>query len=91
MARSAAPLHGADRRRELYLDRDERKKLIDATSDEGRPFVKALCLLPLRPGALAGLKVRDFDKRTRALTIGKEKNGKPRQLTMPQVVAAFFE
>jgi integrase len=85
------PFKGADRRRELYLDRDERKALIDATCDEARPFVKALCLLPLRPGALAGLKVGDFDKRTRALTIGKDKNGKPRQLTMPQVVADFFE
>lgn len=85
------PFKGADKRRELYLDRYERKALIEATSDEARPFVKALCLLPLRPGALAGLKVRDFDKRTRALTIGKDKNGKPRQLTMPQVVADFFE
>lgn len=85
------PFKGADKRRELYLDRDERKAMIDATSDEARPFVKALCLLPLRPGALSGLKVRDFDKRTRTLTIGKDKNGKPRQLTMPMVVAEFFE
>lgn len=85
------PFKGADKRRELYLDRDERKALIDATGDEARPFVKALCLLPLRPGALAGLKVGDFDKRTRALTIGKDKSGKPRQITMPQVVADFFE
>lgn len=85
------PFKGADKRRELYLDRDERKALIDAAGDEARPFVKALCLLPLRPGALAGLKVGDFDKRTRALTIGKDKNGKPRQITMPQVVADFFE
>ena len=85
------PFKGADKRRELYLDRDERKALIDATCDEAQPFVKALCLLPLRPGALAGLKVGDFDKRTRALTIGKDKNGNPRQLTMPQVIADFFE
>jgi integrase len=85
------PFKGADKRRELYLDRDERKKMIDATGDEARPFVKALCLLPLRPGALAGLKVGDFDKRTRALTIGKDKNGKPRQLTMPEIIADFFE
>ena len=85
------PFKGADKRRELYLDRDERKALIDATCDEAQPFVKALCLLPLRPGALAGLKVGDFDKRTRALTVGKDKNGKPRQLTMPQVIADFFE
>ena len=85
------PFKGAGKRRELYLDRDERKKLIDATGDEVRPFVKALCLLPLRPGALAGLTGRDFDKRTRALTVGKDKNGNPRQLTMPQVIADFFE
>ncbi|MGY6550361.1 MAG: tyrosine-type recombinase/integrase [Erythrobacter sp.] len=82
---------GADKRRELYLDRDERKKLIEATCDEARPFIRALCLLPLRPGALAGLKVSDFDKRTRALTIGKDKNGKPRQLIIPQTTADFFE
>lgn len=85
------PFKGADKRRELYIDRDERKALIDATCKEAQPFVKALCLLPLRPGALAGLKVGDFDKRTRALTVGKDKNGNPRQLTMPQVIADFFE
>jgi len=85
------PFKGADKRRELYLDRDERKKLIDAACDEARPFVKAMCLLPLRPGALAGLKVRDFDRRTRVLTIGKDKNGNPRQLTMPELIADFFE
>ncbi len=84
------PFKGADKRRELYLDRDERKKLIDATCDEARPFMTALCFLPLRPGALAGLKVSDFDKRTRALTIGKDKNGKPRQLTIPPNTAGFF-
>jgi integrase len=85
------PFKGADKRRELYLDRDERKALVDATGEEAKPFVKALCLLPLRPGALAGLTVRDFDKRTRALTVGQDKNGKPRQLTMPQAIADFFE
>ncbi len=84
------PFKGADKRRELYIDRDERKALIDATGDDGRPFVKAMCLLPLRPGALAGLKVRDFDNRTRALIVGRDKNGNPRQLSMPEVIAAFF-
>lgn len=84
------PFKGADKRRELYLDRDERRKLIDATGEKARPFVKALCLLPLRPGALAGLTVRDFDKRTRSLTIGKDKNDNPRQISLPQVIADFF-
>ena len=84
------PFKGADKRRELYLDRAERKRLIEATGDEAQPFVKALCLLPLRPGALASLTVSDFDKRTRSLTIGKDKNGHPRQISLPQVVADFF-
>ena len=84
------PFKGADKRRELYLDREERRALIDATGGEAQAFVKGLCLLPLRPGALAGLKVRDFDKRTRTLTIGKDKNGNPRQMTMPQTIADFF-
>jgi integrase len=84
------PFKGADKRRELYLDPSERKVLIDGTGEEAQPFVRALCLLPLRPGALAGLTARDFDKRTRTLTIGKDKNDKPRQITVPQVIADFF-
>ena len=84
------PFKGADKRRELYLDRVERKRLIEVTGDDARPFVKALCLLPLRPGALASLAVRDFDKRTRSLTIGKDKNGNPRQISLPLIIADFF-
>lgn len=84
------PFKGADKRRELYLDRDERRKLIEATGEEARPFVKGLCLLPLRPGALAALTARDFDKRTRSLTIGKDKNGNPRQISLPQVITDFL-
>lgn len=84
------PFKGADKRRDLYLDKAERARLVEAASEEARPFIKALCLLPLRPGALAALKVADFDKRTRALTIGKDKNGNPRQISMPQVFADFF-
>ncbi|ESZ17325.1 integrase [Mesorhizobium sp. L2C085B000] len=84
------PAKGADRRRELYLDRAERKGLLAAVEAEAAPFVRGLCLLPLRPGTLAGLIVGDFDKRTRALTIGKDKNGKPRQITLPSNIADFL-
>ena len=84
------PFKGADKRRELYLDRAERKKLIEAASEEAQSFVKGLCLLPLRPGALAELTAKDFDKRTRSLTIGKDKNGNPRQIALPEVLAGFF-
>lgn len=84
------PFKGAERRRDLYLDLAERKRLIEACNGDASPFLKALCLLPLRPGALAALKVRDFDKRTRTLTIGKDKNGQPRQISVPQTISDFL-
>ena len=34
--------------------------------------------------------VRDFDKRTQTLTTGKDKNGSPRQISLPQVIADSF-
>ena len=85
------PFKGADKRRNLYLDKDERRKLIDNACEEARPFLKALCLLPLRPGSLARLNVQDFDIRTRTLTIGRDKNGGPRQISLPRVVVELFD
>ena len=40
----------ANGRRTLYLDRSQRRKLLEKTDTEAAPFVRALCLLPLRPG-----------------------------------------
>lgn len=77
------PVPNANGRRTRYLDRAERRKLVENASAEAEPFVRALCLLPLRPGALAGLNAGDFDKRTSELTIGKDKNGKPRRIQVP--------
>ncbi len=80
----------ADGRRTLYLDRSQRQKLVAAIALEAEPFVRALCLLPLRPGALAALTVGDFDKRTAELTIGKDKTGKPRRIQLPAIAATLF-
>ena len=84
------PHKGADRRRDLYLDREERRRFVAEGDEAAAPFMRALCLLPLRPGALAALVAADFDDRTRTLTIGKDKNGGPRQITVPQVIADFL-
>lgn len=80
----------ADGRRTLYLDRSQRRGLLNYISEEAAPFVKALCLLPLRPGAMAALTVGDFDKRTSELTIGKDKTGKPRRIHLPAEAAALL-
>lgn len=83
-------IRNADKQRTLYLDRKQRRALLSATPDEAAAFVKALCTLPLRPGAVAGLNVGDFDKRTRELTIGKDKSGRPRRVVLPVGAAELF-
>ena len=80
----------ANGRRTLYLDRSERRKLLEKMDAGALPFVRSLCLLPLRPGALALLTAGDFDKRTAELTIGKDKTGKPRRIQLPQEAAKLF-
>ncbi len=80
----------ADGRRTLYLDRKQRKALLAHVSKEAAPFVRGLCLLPLRPGALASLTAGDFDTRTAELTVGKDKNGKPRRIQVPDEAAKLL-
>jgi len=84
------PIRNADRQRTLYLDRDQRRTLLANLAAEAEPFVRALCLLPLRPGATANLRVADFDKRTSELSIGKDKSGKARRILIPRAAAQLF-
>lgn len=84
------PIKNADKQRTLYLDIEQRRKIAAAVEEEAAPFVKALGTLPLRPGALAHLRAGDFDKRTRELTVGKDKNGKPRRILVPDAVSTFL-
>jgi site-specific recombinase XerD len=83
-------IRNADRRRTLYLDRQQRRALLEKADGEVEPFVRALCLLPLRPGAVAGLCVRDFDKRTGELTVGKDKAGQDRRILVPDAAAKLL-
>jgi len=74
------PNKGADRRRNLYLDRGERRALIKNLPTDCAAFVRGLSLLPLRPGALAALKVGDFDLRRNELVISHDKAGHARKI-----------
>lgn len=84
------PIKNADKQRNLYLSLNQRRRLLEHTSKDALPFVKALCLLPLRPGAMSALSVGDFDKRKRELLIGKDKSGKPRRIIVPQGVTELL-
>ena len=78
------------RRRELYLDREQRKKFIDVAPADLGQFIQALSIVPLRPGALAALLVADFDTKFDILRIGKDKSGADRKFRVPAEIADFF-
>lgn len=85
------PIEKADRRRGLYLDKVQRRALLEAMPSDAAAFFRGLALLPLRPGALAALKVGDFDTRTSALTIGTDKAGAGRSILVPADTAALLK
>ncbi len=66
------PITNADQRRELYLDRAQRLKFIQKAPDDLAVFLRGLCQLPLRPGALAKLDAGEFDRRLKVLKIGQD-------------------
>lgn len=85
------PARGVGTRRNLYLDRAERRALIEAMPDDVATFARGLCLLPLRPGALAALRVGDYDPRRRELVIGHDKAGAGRAILLPEETARFLK
>lgn len=84
------PIKNADQRRELYLDRSQRVAFIEAAPPDLGAFLRGLCQLPLRPGALAKLTVSDFDPRLKVLKVGHDKAGKDRRIKLPDATAQFF-
>ncbi|WP_326537021.1 tyrosine-type recombinase/integrase [Pseudorhodoferax sp.] len=81
---------GAERSGGVYLDRDQRRALLQHSSAEVRPFFEALTLLPVRPGALSGLKAANFDKRTSILHIAEDKANGNRRIKLQGKTAVFF-
>lgn len=84
------PIANADGKRELALSREERRRLVQAADAGIAPFIKALCLLPLRPGAVAALRVSDYDARLKTLRISVDKAGANRIIMLPDTTAKFF-
>lgn len=84
------PHESVGARRDLYLDKAQRQKLIAVAPEDAAAFLQALSLLPLRPGALALRDVADFNKRLATLRVGQDKAGRDRMLPLPPAVVAFF-
>ena len=85
------PAKNANQHRKLYLDRSQRLAFVEKAPADRRAFLRGLCQLPLRPGALAKLKAGAFDRRLKLLKIGQGKCGKDRRIKLPSVTAGFFE
>ncbi|MFC5577526.1 tyrosine-type recombinase/integrase [Lysobacter niabensis] len=77
-------------RRNLYLDRDQRRALLKELPDDATAFCRGLCFLPLRPGALAALRAGDFDARRNELAIERDKAGGGRRLLVEGETAAML-
>lgn len=78
-------------RRDVYLDREQRRALLKHVPSEAAAFVKALCVLPLRPGALSELVVGDFDARNNMLTVRIDKAGSGRRIQVSDEGAALLK
>jgi integrase len=87
---SLKPFPKAGRRRELYLDREQRHQLMAKADPDLSLFLQGLAAVPLRPGAVAALKVADFDRRLSTLKVGKDKHGQDRKLSLGSRVAQLF-
>lgn len=68
-----APFEDADGRRDLYLARSGRRKLIQKAAKEAQPFIRALALMPLRPGDVANLDAGHFHSRHGILAVPRGK------------------
>lgn len=74
--------HEVTTSRDLYLDRQQRATLVEAMPDYAKPFFRALCMLPLRPGALAHALVGDLDLVQGMLTVRIDKAGAGRKVAL---------
>jgi len=84
------PLPLTDGQREIVINQQQRRALLDALPDDLSQLVMTACLLPLRPGAIAELKVKDFDAFQKVLTVPIDKSGGGRKLLLPQQAMLHF-
>lgn len=78
----------ATSKRDLYLVHSQRAALIEALPEYARPFVRALAMIPLRPGALAQCTVADLQGNMLAIRHDKAHAG--RTLQLPATTAALL-
>lgn len=62
------PDKGADGRRDIYLDKDQRRALLAAVPDDLRDLLACIAMTGCRPGDPVAMLRKDFDDRTGSVT-----------------------
>ena len=73
---SVKPYKNADSRRDLYLDREQRRALLANASPDVRDMMECIALTGCRPGDPAALLRRDYDSRTASITFRTKAHGR---------------
>ena len=84
------PFKNAGKRRTTYLPIEERRRLLEHASGDIAHFIRGLCIVPLRPGALAQLQCSSFSIPLQTLTVGKDKSGENRDVKLKGASSQFF-
>jgi integrase len=83
--RRVKPLAGGKRRRDLYLDRKQRRALLAATKGAVRDLLEAVVLTGARAGELVNAHVSQFDGRTKSMTFAGKTGSRNVPLSPPAV------
>jgi len=86
---AVTPFAGTHRRREGYLNLEQRHTLLNAVPPDTRRFLKAMLLTACRPGELFAADVADFDRTMGTLAIRKSKT-KARVCTLSTSACEFM-
>lgn len=89
--RRVAPFREADAARVRYLDRDECRRLVNASPEPLRTIVRGALLSGARYSELARMRVADFHRDSGTLLVRTSKAGKVRHIELTAEGLAFFE
>jgi integrase len=76
------PYPGTERRRSRFLNNEEARRLLEASSPEMRDLVRLALLTGARYGELCTLNVSDFQSDAGTLFVRDSKSGKPRHIIL---------
>jgi integrase len=89
--RRVAPFREADAARVRYLDRDECRRLVNASPEPLRSIVQGALLTGARYSELARMRVADFQRDSGTVLVRTSKGGKVRHIELSPEGLEFFQ